>query len=298
MILSASSDRPDPDHAFHDLLALDEPLCLARIGRVPMRLRHGLTGHHLLSLTALAELADALPVSSVECLPTKLKVVNPGSNPPSLQRPSDTVLNIEKSGRWMVMKNIEQVAAYKNLLDDVVKQLVQVLPRREGKIVLSEAFLFLSAPESVTPVHIDAEHNVLMHVTGSKQVNVGKFPNRHTEQGEITRYLAGGHRNLDSEPEGLKCHQLESGDALYMPPWRPHWVKTGPHYSISISATFRTQRSRRYEYTHMVNIKLRKLGIHPRPAGESVWLDTVKSSYVISKRWLKHTLYTLIGPGH
>ncbi len=298
MMLSARCDRSDPNHTIHDLLALDEPLCLARIGRSPMRLRHGLAGHHLLSLTALAELADALPAASVECLPAKLNVVSPGYNPPSLQRPSDTVLNIENNGRWMVMKNIEQVAAYKRLLNDVLDQVVPLLPRREGKIVLTEAFLFLSAPESVTPVHIDPEHNILMQVTGSKQVNVGSLPNRESEQNEITRYLAGGHRNLDTTPDGLKCHQLEAGDALYMPPWRPHWVKNGPHYSISISATFRTQRSQRYEYTHMVNIKLRKLGIRPRPAGESLWLDTIKASYVISKRWLKNTLYSLIGKRH
>ncbi len=270
------------------LLELDPTLCAARIGRGPMLLQHSLDDHPLLTLEALAALADSLSVETIECLTAAQQMVSPGGQPLPLPRPSETVLDIETNGRWMVMKNIEQNPLYGRLLDELLDLVAPLLPAREGRMGVREGFMFLSAPNSVTPVHIDPEHNILLHVRGTKEFSVGKFDRRTNEQREIRRYLQGGHRNLAESPSDFNVIKLEPGDGLYVPPWRPHWVKNGPTYAISLSIAFRTWRSERYEYTHMVNGKLERIGLSPRPAGESDRLDAFKASYVRGKRWLRY----------
>ena len=37
------------------------------------------------------------------------------------------------------------------------------------------AFVFVSSPNSVTPVHFDIEHSLLMQVSGSKTVSIGSL---------------------------------------------------------------------------------------------------------------------------
>ena len=269
------------------LLNLDQSTCAENLGRNAFALTHQLVGHPLLTLEALAELADGLPVEKLECLPAQQDTVTTTNRLRPLPRPSDTVLGIETNGCWMVMKNVEHNPKYRELLDNVLDEMISRLPEREGEMKLREAFIFLSAPAAITPVHIDPEHNLLLHVHGSKEFHVGKFCDRQTEQREIHRYCSGGHRNLAELPQGFKHFNLTKGNGVYVPPWRPHWVKNGPTYGVSISVTFRTQRSERYEHAHRVNNKLRRLGLSPRPPGELDWLDELKANYVRLKRQLK-----------
>ena len=269
------------------LLDLDKAICNESLGRHAFVLSHRLVGHPLLTLEALARLADGLPAAKLECLPAVQDTVTAGAEPRPLPKPSETVLGIENNGCWMVMKNVEQNPEYGDLLDSVLDEMTSQLPQREGQMRLREAFIFLSAPAAITPVHIDPEHNMLLHVHGSKQFHVGSFEDRQTEHREIYRYCRGGHRNLAKMPRNFKHFDLTKGSGIYVPPWRPHWVKNGPTYGISISVTFRTQRSERYEYAHRVNNKLQRFGLSPRPPGELEWLDELKANYVRFKQQLR-----------
>src|SRR3546814_7348487 len=67
-----------------------------------------------------------------------------------------------------------------------------------------EAFIFLSSPGSVTPFHMDPEHNIMLQIRGEKTMTV--FPAGDEElvpavQSEA--FHAGGHRNLDRR-EGVR----------------------------------------------------------------------------------------------
>jgi hypothetical protein len=53
-------------------------------------------------------------------------------------------------------------------------------------------------------------------------------------------------------------------------------VKNGPEVSISFSITFRSESSRARELVYRANARLRKLGLSPRPPGQSVLLDATK----------------------
>lgn len=250
----------------------------------PTGVRHSLVGHPLLTLDAIAELADRLPLKDVERHQGDLPLLMPGGAPEITGRPSDTVRGIETNGCWMVLWNIEQAPEYKTLLDAILAE-AELRIRESGTASRDramsprrrEAFLFLSAPNALTPVHFDPEQNFLLQISGRKDMHVVKFPDARTGNDELERYYDGGHRNLDGMPSGAEAvfHMLP-GDGVYVPSFDPHWVQNGPEVSISLSITFRTRSSERFERVHQLNAKLRRLRLHPHPPGASERTDRAK----------------------
>lgn len=257
------------------------------LGRRELGVRHALADHPLLSIEALAELADALPAGALERHEAKQPLLMPGGAPDLDGSPSETVRTIETNGRWMVLWNVEQVPRYRQLLDSILDELAPYVPAREGAMGRREAFLFLSAPGAVTPVHFDPEHNFLLQIRGTKRIDVGRFPDRAWELRELDRYHDGGHRNLEEVPPRSSTFVMEPGDGVYMYPWVPHWVENGPAASISLSITFRTRRSERHERVHLLNRRLRRLGLSPRPPGESAPLDHTKAAAAALAAWAR-----------
>lgn len=269
------------------LLGLDPDSCRDSIGRSEFSIYHALANHPLLGLEALAELADALPPGAIERHAAEQPLLVPGGAADLSGRPSDTVRTIDTNGRWMVFWNIEQVGDYRELLDTILDEAIPYLPRREGVMGRRECFLFLSAPNSVTPVHFDPENNFLLQIRGSKRVKVGRFPDRAAELRELDRYHDGGHRNLVEIPPCSATFDMRPGDGIYLYPWAPHWVFNGPEVSVSLSITFRTERSQREERVHTFNARLRRHGLRPSPAGESGSTDWMKAAVLGTTRWIR-----------
>ncbi len=243
--------------------------------REPARVRHSLVRHPLLRLEAIAELADTLPLKFVERHHAHLPKLMPGGAPEVAGRPSDTVLGIEHNNCWMVLWYLEQVSEYATLLDEILDE-VQAYTAREGGMRQREAFLFISAPDAVTPVHFDPEHNFLLQIRGTKDMNVCQFPDPVSAQRELDRYYDGGHRNLEAVPSEERNFRLAPGDGVYVPTFVPHWVQNHGEVSISLSITFRTPVSRRMERVNQVNARLRKAAISAPPPGVKASADRIK----------------------
>jgi hypothetical protein len=259
------------------LLEFDENEYAKAFGDHPMAVTHNLAQHPLLTVERVAQLADDLPEDSVEHNLGNVDKFVPGGEAPRLdQTPGEVARNIETNGSWMVLKNIEQDAEYKALLDESL-DVVTRAAEAEGGMAGREGFIFLSAPNSMTPAHIDPEHNFLLQIRSSKVMNAGKFPSVEEEQRELERYYRGGHRNIDWEPAGAQAFPLEPGDGVYMPPHAPHWVTSGPTVSVSLSVTFSTPETVRAARLHSANARLRKLKLAPRMPGESAAADRVKA---------------------
>lgn len=269
------------------LLTFDPDTCADAIGRREFGFRHGVANHPLLSMDAIAVLADALPLGAVERHEARQPLLVPGGCRELSGRPSETVRTLETNGRWMVLWNIEQIGAYRGLLDAILDDALPLVPAREGGMGRREAFLFLSAPNAVTPVHFDPENNFLLQIRGTKELHVGRFPNRAWELRELDRYHDGGHRNLVEIPPCSSKFLMRPGEGVYLYPWAPHWVYNGPAVSISLSITFRTRRSERLELAHRFNGRLRRSGRSPLPAGESVRVDQAKAAIVKFTSWLR-----------
>lgn len=145
-----------------------------------------------------------------------------------------------------------------------------------------EAFIFVSSPAAVTPFHLDPEQNFLLQIRGTKKLRVfDATPGAVISEGTLERFFSGAHRNLVYD-ERHEVHgetfTLCPGDALHVPVASPHWVRNGEELSVSLSVTFRTERSRRFGHAHAINAKLRAVGLVPQRVGSAAWRDRLKSA--------------------
>lgn len=232
----------------------------------PARLTHGLAGHPLLDLPALAELAERMPAGRVEYNRGNLPLgVKPEDTPANGLSLGDTIRTIESNGSWAVLKNVERDPAYGALLDAALAELRPIVEQHTGPMLHREAFLFISSPGSVTPFHMDPEHNILLQMRGTKTMTV--FP-AHDEETvpppKSEEFSRGGHRNLDWN-EAFHARgtlfPLSPGDAVLVPVKAPHFVRNGDAVSVSFSITWRSRRSVAEGELHSLNARLRAKGL-------------------------------------
>ena len=88
----------------------------------PHKIVHALVDHPLLELSALADLAEALPVDAIEYNFADLPLGIDGKPDPTGIPIGDTIRNIESTGSWAALKNIEQHPAYAALLDELLDE--------------------------------------------------------------------------------------------------------------------------------------------------------------------------------
>jgi hypothetical protein len=275
-------------------LQLDADAFAAVFGRDGLRLRHRFAHHADFSMEALAELAAALPRKDVECHAAEQPLVVPGGAADVDGAPAELVRGVTSDRRWLVLWYIEQVAKYRKILHDCVDQVAGVVGVLEGGVSprRKEAFLFLSAPGALTPVHFDPEQNLLLQIDGVKEVNIVHFADAAAETEELRRYYQGGHRNLDRPPTGRHTvYTLRPGDGLYIPPFAPHWVQNGAERSTSLSITFRSSKSERSELCWEVNARLQRMGMRPRLPGQSILVDRAKAFTLRMAREVKNLLH-------
>jgi JmjC domain len=261
------------------LLEIDSEQFSENFARNPFTVRHNLTEHPLLSVESLAKLADRIPAASVEHNRGDVPEVLASGDAPQVDlTPGEIARGIETNGCWMVLKHIEQDPEYKALLDETLDEVVPLVSDREGGMHRREGFVFLSAPNSVTPSHIDPEHNFLLQIRGSKEMHVGSFSDPKAEQEMLEHYYAGGHRNLEWKPEDATNYPLDPGNGIYVPVHAPHFVRNGPAVSVSLSITWFTPAIERNARVHALNSRIRKLGITPLPPGRRPASDQAKAS--------------------
>jgi hypothetical protein len=252
-----------------------------RFDRQPFLVRHRLHDHPLFSLPRLIELARALPEDRVEYNAGDVPVsLDPSRTPRTGLSIDETIRRIEECRSWMVFKNVERDPAYAALLDTCLDQVREHSESAWPGMGRREGFIFISSPGSVTPYHMDPEHNFLLQISGQKQVSLFDGEDREllTER-ELEKFYARGHRNLvlaDANQPKAQVFALASGDGLYFPVTWPHWVKNGSQVSVSFSITFRTASSDRREVLYRVNERLRRVGIHLPPVGRSELIDGAK----------------------
>lgn len=262
------------------IMSIDAHGLARSFGRSGFAVKHELVGHPLLELDAIAQLADELPAGQVERHRNDLPLVMPGGAPELEGKPSDTVRTIDTNGAWMVLWNIEDSPRYKALLDECLDEVERAVTLSPGDMRNRQAFLFMTAPNGTTPVHFDPEHNLLLQIKGTKEMNVGRFSDEQRLHDELIRYYGGGHRNLEQMPDDVECFAMEPGDGTYVYPFAPHFVQSGPTPSISLSITFRTAASERFENAYRFNAKLARLPVPLGRPGRSGTMDRAKSAVV------------------
>jgi hypothetical protein len=240
------------------------------------------------------ELAKHLPEKNIEYNAGNIPMsIDPNVTPRNGLSVEETIRRIEECRSWMVLKYVEEDAEYRDLLHQC---LAEIQPHTEPiapGMMQPEGFIFISSPNSVTPYHMDPEHNFLLQVRGNKMVK--QFDRSVVSDREFEAFYGGAHRNLTYKEEYLSSSwtfDLQSGSGLHFPFTFPHWVQNGPSVSVSFSITFRTPDLERRAMIYNVNAFLRRRGLNPTPPGQSPWKDSLKC---LAQRVIRRTR-RLFGP--
>ena len=251
----------------------------------PVVIPHGLADHPLLDLPRLVEAANALPPGDIEHNLGDIAVSqpDPATVPSNGLDPAQTVARIADNRSWIALRNVEQLDEYAALTRAILAELEPVFAPVTGPAHRHEAYVFVTSPGSVTPFHMDPEHNVLLQLRGTKTMTV--FPGDDPRVVPGTRheaFAAGGHCNLDYDEGAMarlgQAFTLRPGDALHVPLLAPHFVRNGDEVSVSLSITWRSEASDRRRRIHMANRRLRRLGLDPRAPGRSRAADAAKAA--------------------
>src|SRR5262250_2016359 len=187
---------------------------------------HNLYLDDRLTLAAVADLADRLPRESVIADTAAQPLLVPQGGPPrgALQRPGDVIRDLENANAWLTLLNVEDDPGMAEIMNTQLDQLESGMMARQGKRVKMRkrvAFVFVSSPNSVTPVHYDVEHSLLMQVSGSKTVSIGRWESDAVRRREFDRYWDGSHGRIEDLPPEVAEYPLTPGRAVYIPPGTP-----------------------------------------------------------------------------
>ena len=232
-----------------------------------------------LTLASVADLADRLPRRSVIADTAAQPLLVPQGGPPrgALERPGDVIRDLHNANAWLTLLNVEQDPGMAELMNTHLDQLESgMIARQAGKMRKRVAFVFVSSPNSVTPVHFDIEHSLLMQVSGRKTVSIGRFESDAVRRHEIDRYWDGSHGRIETLPPEVATYTLTPGRAVYIPPGTPHWVHNGPDISLSVTLTYFTAATVRENRIEDFNSHLRRRHMKPQEPGRSTIVDTAK----------------------
>ena len=242
---------------------------------------HGLHLDDRLTLAAVADLADRLPRRSVIADTATQPLLVPQGGPPRgvLERPGDVIRDLQDANAWLTLLMVEEDPAMAEIMNTYLDQLEAGMSAKQGKqakLLKRVAFVFVSSPNSVTPVHFDIEHSLLMQVSGCKTVSVGRFESDATRRREIDRYWNGSHGRIENLQPEVATYTMTPGRAVYIPPNTPHWVHNGPDISLSVTLTYFTAATVRENRVENFNAKLRRRHLNPREPGRSSTVDSAK----------------------
>ena len=231
-----------------------------------------------LSLDAIADLADRLSRQSVVCDVAGQSLLAPHGGPPrgALDNPGDVIRNLRTADAWITLLNANDDAEFAALMNTTLDELEPGMAAKQGKMRKRVAFVIVSSPNSVTPVHFDIEHSLLMQLRGTRILSIGRYANDGVRRHEVDRYWDGSHGRIESLPEEVATYTLRPGRAVYIPAGTPHWVHNGPDISQSVTFTYFTAATVRENRIEDANARLRRIHLHPREPGRSALADTAK----------------------
>lgn len=263
------------------LLALDGPFDQLKL----LRLRHQLAGHPLMTVDSLSELALRMDPDYVRLhdgerqLDTDLGVLM-RTDPPQ-QRLRRAIANLPRSSAFIQILNLRSDPAYRALVDDLLAEVLPLLPPRDRQLVNRDAAAFLASPGSKTPFHLDHEQNFLCHIQGAKTLYVWDHADRSvvSERALEIFYYERRLRESSYRPSlqpKAQVFTLRPGDCVYMPMGSPHAVSTGRDVTVTFSVLMNTQSAYETVEIYRANCVLRRLGLSPTPVGDSRVRDALK----------------------
>ncbi|HVR63148.1 MAG TPA: cupin-like domain-containing protein [Polyangia bacterium] len=251
-------------------------------GRV-QAVRHRLTTHPLLTRPPLIELGKRLDaIGRVRTHSNEATAGTPFNYAPSMhpnQKSADeTLRNIEGAAAWMSLLNVQTDDVYRTLVDEVLDSIKPEIDRVDPGMCYRGGWIFITSPNTVTPFHMDFEHNFILQIQGKKRIYVWEPDDTvavTTHARELFHYRKSRDLIVWREELRERAHvfDLEPGQGAFMPTTSPHMVENGDNSSITASFTYYTDWTRKLANLHRVRARLRELGVSPPPIGAVPPLD-------------------------
>jgi hypothetical protein len=265
----------------NSLLKLDRAVLLRDLNARACFVHHHLTDHPLLQVPRLVDLAKWLPEKYVRINSGAVPVdATPDQIPGTGQSVEESFRTLDTSTTRIMLKGIEHHPEYRALLHACLAE-IEALGHPSMKGIYSRVgYVFLSAPNMTTPYHMDPEINFLLQTRGRKTFWVLPGDDRALlAETDIEEFYTGKHYTLPFPPaarERAVPFAMDPGDGVHIPVNNPHWVTTENEVTISLALTVETQATKKRGTVYAVNGHLRRLGLKPKPFGQSPVRDFLK----------------------
>ncbi|MEO8078613.1 MAG: transcription factor jumonji JmjC domain-containing protein [Acidobacteriota bacterium] len=253
--------------------------------RRPFLVQHQLHRHPLMQLSSLRELALRLErkqvIFRVGSVPVNADFDRAHLTHPIAGTLEDALDNITTAGVAITINTPETDPVYRVLIEEILAEIRALSDPMDPGMNWTAAYIFISAPGSLTPYHMDREMNFLFQIQGSKSVSLWDGNDTSIMSDEDVERLFGEYvRPKYKEAAASAAQQFELGPGLgvHHPFIAPHLVRTCNEVSVSLAVTYRTRQTDRLADLHKVNYRLRRMGLHPTRAGVSPMRDSLKSS--------------------
>jgi hypothetical protein len=262
------------------LIQHSEPEAWRRINEEPFEFRHLLVGHPLFSIERLARLSERaferqdfgryFKATDLKLPRDVLKT-----------RLRESIERIAENGQWVSLHYIDEMdAEYGELFDLLLADIEQIIHRPvRSEMTWGSMSVFLNAPGLKVPYHFDHETNFLMQLRGKKEVRLYPRAQGTLSTSEIEDFyrhnpMAGIYR--DDLVHAGSTWTLTPGVGVHHPPLAPHRIDNGDAVSVSLSLYYAMPDMEERAHVYQVNYCMRKLGLRPRPPGESAFSDHTK----------------------
>lgn len=245
---------------------------------------HSLQTHPLMKFEELTKLALRHPTvkyhsSNLDRSQSLETVVKDRPSEMSLE---DALANINHSGSFVFIQNIQNDRLYGEFVNEIMDQLEKDVHLSHHNMRNRQAWIFITSPGGTTPYHRDQESSHYFHIKGKKTFWLWDANDRQVVTQEENEYFHGVYglkKTQYREALMSKSQKFEilPGDGIYFPYTAPHMVENGTEeYSISISFTHMTDEDFEVRRINKINQIIRKFGMQPKDVGQSKLADKMK----------------------
>jgi hypothetical protein len=245
--------------------------------------RHGLSGHPLLQLPSLIDLAGRLEKydgcywsnGSVDVTDRWEKGAD------RRQSLKETLENIEHNDSLVILKFVLHDPIVGPLFRDILSSILRLArPERVEDVLVGRTTILIASPHRTTAYHIDSDVNYLFQVAGDKFFAVFDQTDRTLVTDEelecfFNGDLSAAHFKPGREAEAT-AYDLKAGFGVHVPWLAPHWARNGGQVSIAVSCNFDLASLQRLSAIYKTNHRLRSIGLRPRSPRDPSWRDGAK----------------------
>jgi hypothetical protein len=245
--------------------------------------RHGLSGHPLLQLSSLIDLADRLEkYDGCYWSNGPAQIADRWEKGADRRQPlRKTLENIEENDSLVILRYAVHDPIAGPFFRDLLTTLMGLAGRElANDVLVGRANILIASPGRITAYHIDSDVNYLLQIAGDKFFSVFDQTDRTLVTDEERELYFNGDDSAASFKPHLQNdrtdHDLRAGFGVHVPCMAPHWARNGEQVSIAVSCCFDLASIQRLGLVYKTNRRLRRLGIIPRSPRDETWSNGAK----------------------